>query len=236
MRTISYGETSVISTIYTALFGLQSYIVKGIRKAAKKKQPATNYFQPAALLHLEVHHNEIKNLQFIKEYQWDFLYQTIFFDVARNASAQYIAELLLHSQNQPETNNELFDFTNDVLMQLDKCNDTIAANLPLYYTIRLGDALGFGIQGMYSLRTPVLDLKAGFFTDEMPSHHHYLSNDAAAISSQLNQIQSLDDLEKVALNREMRRQLLLAFQVYIQLHITDFRSLKSLAVLMEVFD
>ena len=31
LRTVKYGETSVISTVYTALFGVQSYIVKGVK-------------------------------------------------------------------------------------------------------------------------------------------------------------------------------------------------------------
>ncbi len=36
LRTIKYGETSIITTIYTELFGIQSYIVKGVRQASKK--------------------------------------------------------------------------------------------------------------------------------------------------------------------------------------------------------
>jgi DNA repair protein RecO (recombination protein O) len=62
LRTIQYGETSVITSIYTELFGLQSYIVKGVRKASKKKQPAALYFQPGAMLDMEVYQNNLKNL------------------------------------------------------------------------------------------------------------------------------------------------------------------------------
>lgn len=38
LRTIKYGETSVIASIFTESFGVQSYIVNGVRTSGKKKQ------------------------------------------------------------------------------------------------------------------------------------------------------------------------------------------------------
>ena len=55
LRTIAYGETSVIAAVYTELFGLQSYIVKGVRQATKNRQAKTLYFQPGAILEMEVY-------------------------------------------------------------------------------------------------------------------------------------------------------------------------------------
>src|SRR6266705_3326921 len=90
LRTIQYGETSVISSIYTELFGLQTYIVKGVRQSTKKTQAKNMYFQPTAMLDMEVYYNTLKNLQFIKEYKWSYLYQKVLFDVVRNAIAQFM--------------------------------------------------------------------------------------------------------------------------------------------------
>ena len=36
LRTVKYGETSVIVTILTELFGLQSYLVNGVRTSSGK--------------------------------------------------------------------------------------------------------------------------------------------------------------------------------------------------------
>ncbi|HEX4373990.1 MAG TPA: recombination protein O N-terminal domain-containing protein, partial [Puia sp.] len=58
LRTVKYGETSVIVTIFTDLFGIQSYLVNGIRTSSKKMQSKINLFQPAAVLQLVVYHNE----------------------------------------------------------------------------------------------------------------------------------------------------------------------------------
>src|ERR1043165_6122519 len=90
LRTIKYGETSVITAVYTELFGLQSYIVKGVRQSTKKAESKSSYFQAAAMLEMEVYHNELKNLQFIKEYKWSYLYEKVLFDVMRNTVAQFM--------------------------------------------------------------------------------------------------------------------------------------------------
>jgi len=123
LRTVKYGETSVIATVYTELFGVQSYIVKGVRQATKKSQGKSTYFQPGAMLNMVVYHNDLKNLQFIKEYEWSYLYNEVLFDVIKNAVAMYIVELLQHSLKQPEANPELFYLIEDTLKQL---------NLPIY--------------------------------------------------------------------------------------------------------
>ena len=73
LRVVKYGETSVIVTIYTELFGIQSYIVNGVRTTSKKGASKASLFQPAAILDLIVYHNELKNLQRIKESRWSAL-------------------------------------------------------------------------------------------------------------------------------------------------------------------
>ena len=143
LRTIKYGETSVITSIYTELFGLQNYIVKGVRESSKKKQAKAIYFQPAAILDIEVYYNNLKNLQFIKEYKWEFIYQKVLFDVMRNAVAQFMIELFLQTIKQPEANPELFYLLEGSLMEADKSSDAIAANLPLYFVLHLATESGF---------------------------------------------------------------------------------------------
>src|ERR1700733_2254620 len=81
------------------------------------------------MLDMEVYHNEQKQLQFIKEYQWSYLYEKVLFDVVRNTVAMFIIELLQHSLKQPEANPELFYLIEDTLKQLDKGTETLTGNL-----------------------------------------------------------------------------------------------------------
>ena len=234
LRTVKYGETSVITTVYTELFGVQSYIVKGVRQSTKKTQGKSNYFQPAAMLEMIVYHNELKNLQFIKEFQWSYLYEEVLFSVVKNAVALYVVELLQHSLKQPEANAELFYLIEDTLKQLDKGTDTFTANLPLYFTLQLSSELGFQLQGVYTKEMCVLDLQEGNFVAEIPNHPHYVTGELARVTSNINNINFYSDLEQISLARSTRRELLQLYKQYMMLHVDSFGELRSLPVLQEV--
>ncbi len=234
LRTVKYGETSIISSIYTELFGIQSYMVKGVRQSTKKSGGKGIFFQPAAILDMIVYHNELKNLNFIKEYQWGFLYQHLLFDVVKNTVAMYVVEMLQHSLKQPEANPELFYMVTDTLKQLDGASATLTANLPLYFSLHLAGELGFRIQGKYSLETPVLDLEEGQFISEIPAHTYYLEKGLAEATSQLLSINFYNDLELLHFSRPVRQELVRAYQNFIALHVQDFGEIKSLPVLQEI--
>lgn len=234
LRTVKYGDTSIITTVYTELFGIQSYIVKGVRQSSKTSAGKAGFFQPSAMLDMEVYHNEQKQLQFIKEYQWSYLYEKVLFDVVRNAIAMYVIELLQHSLKQPEANPELFYLIEDTLKQLDKGSDALAGNLPLYFTLHLAGELGFQIQGAYSEETPVLDLQEGIYVTEIPVHPYYLEGQMARTTSELAVLAFYNDLENFQLNRSLRRELLMAYQTFLSLHITDFGEMRSFRILQEI--
>ena len=235
LRTIKYGETSVITSVYTELFGIQSYIVKGVRQVSKKSSGKGIYFQPAAVLDMIVYHNELKDLNFIKEFQWGYLYEHVLFDVVKNTVAMYIVEMVQHSLKQPEANPELYNMVEDSLKQLDKGHASLTANLPLYFTLHLAGELGFKIQGEYSADLPFLDLQEGKFTASKPTHTYYLDGVLAESTSRLLAINFYTDLEEISFSRGIRKQLLQSYQNYIALHVHDFGEIKSISVLQEIF-
>ena len=150
LRSVKYGETSLVVTVFTELFGLQSYIVNGVRTVSKKGSSKAVFFQPPALLDLVVYHNEYKNLQRIKEHKWAYLYRHIFSDVRKNSVSLFMIELLTKSLKQPEANAELFYFMEDALIHLDEASDTVMANFPLFFALHLAVFFGFRISDEYS--------------------------------------------------------------------------------------
>jgi DNA repair protein RecO (recombination protein O) len=235
LRTIKFGETSIIATVYTELFGLQSYIVKGVRQTNKKSSGKGLYFQSAAILDMIVYRNEFKNLNFIKEFQWSYLYEHLLFDVVKNTVALYIVEILQHSLKQPEANPELFYMVEDTLKQLDKGTSSLTANLPLYFTLHLAGELGFQIQGEYKDGSTILNLQEGCFVDQKPSHPYYIDGALAEVASRILSINFYNDLENIQISRVARQQLLRSLQNYIALHVQDFGEIKSLPILQEIF-
>lgn len=234
LRTVKYGETSIVTTIFTEGFGLQSYLVNGVRQASKKGQPKAGMFQPGAMLELVAYHNEFKNLQRLKEFRWSHLYQHIFSDVRKNAVALFMIELLSKCLKQPETNAELFYFVEDALVHLDEANDSITANFPLFFSLHLAVFFGFRINDEYSAEKHFLDLEEGTFTGEQPNHQHFLEGREAEAVSHILKIMQPEELEQVTLNQDLRRRITQAVEEYYALHISDFGSMKTLPVLREV--
>src|SRR5690348_13401677 len=110
----------------TDLFGIQSYLVNGVRASTKKGSGKANLFQPAAILDLIVYHNELRNLQRLKEFKWGHLYQHIFSDIKKNAVSVFMVELLTKCLKQPEANEDLFAFVEDAFVHLDQSDETVA--------------------------------------------------------------------------------------------------------------
>ena len=236
LRAVKYGETSLVLTVFTELFGMQSYIVNGVRTVSKKGSSKAVFFQPSAILDLVVYHNEYKNLQRIKEYKWAYLYQHIFSDVRKNSVAVFMIELLTKCLKQPEANAELFYFVEDALTHLDKSSDTVAANFPLFFALHLAVFFGFRIHDEYSEDKPYLDLEEGLFTNSQPKHSNYLEDKAAETTSYLLKVQQPTELEDLKLNQEFRRFLLNSYELYYRIQIPEFGSLKTLPVLREMMN
>lgn len=236
LRTVKYGETSLIVTIFTELFGVQSYLVNGVRTSTKKGTGKANLFQPSAILDLVVYHNELKHLNRIREFKWFYLYKNIFSNVPKNAVALFMVELLTKCLKQPESNPELFHFTEDVFIKLDESGGAIMANLPLFFALHLPFHFGFRITDNYSTQNCFLDLREGLFVSKQPGHPHFLEDRQAAVTSQLLKVMQPQELEDIKLNHDFRRHLLQRYEDYYRLHIQDFGTMKSLQVLREILN
>ena len=234
LRTVKYGETSVIVSIFTELFGIQSYLVNGVRASSKKGSGKANLFQPTALLDLEVYHNELKQLQRIKEFRWAHLYHHLLSDVRKNAVALFMVELLAKCLKQPEANSDLFHFAEDAFLHLDESTDTVTANFPLFFALHLPFFFGFRIHDSFSEKNGFLDLQEGRFTSGMPPHPHFLDDQYAEITARLLRAMQPGELAEIRLHRDFRRHLLHAYEKYYALHIQDFGTLRTLPVLREI--
>lgn len=237
LRSVKYGDTSLVVTIFTELFGVQVYIINGVRTPKKSGHKAALY-QPAAILDMEVYHNEIKKMHRIRESNWGFLYTNILSDVIKNSIALYMVELLYKTMKQPENNPELYQFCEDAFQHLDNASKNIAANFPLYFTLQLAQFLGFKISHPYGRSIEndhlYIDLVEGLFTNHQPVHPHFIEGENAMITSELLKIMHPHELDQLKLNHNKRRELLLNYQDFYSLHIHDFGQMKTLLILHEV--
>ena len=233
LRTIKYGETSLVVTAFTELFGVQTYMVNGVRTAKKTGMKAALY-QPASLLEMIVYHNEKNTLHRIREANRSFVFKQVLTDVVKNSIAVFMMELLYKLLKQPETNPDLFYFCEDSLLQLDEASPHVAANLPLFFTLQFSNFFGFRINDNFSEKNIYLDLQEGNFAEEKPAHNNFMSGENAELTAELLKIRVPSELDDLKMNHLKRRELLQRYMEYYSLHIADFGQMKTLAVMGEV--
>lgn len=236
LRTIRYGDTSLVVTAFTELFGVQSYMVSGVRKSSRKGSGSANLFQPGAILDLVVYHSATKSLHRIKEFQWSVLYQELFASVPKHSVSSFMVELVHRCLRQPEPHADLFEFVEDCLLHLDASSEPVMANMPLFFAIHLAHFFGFRLVDDRVEPGAWLDLREGRFVSTQPIHPDHLEpNDAQALL-QVLRVMNPAELSAVKLHRELRRRLLDAMERYYRLHQPDFGSLRSLPVLRSVLE
>ena len=233
LRTVKYGETSLVATIFTELFGVQVYMVNGVR-SSKQSSSKANLLQPGAILDLLVYHSDQKSIHRIREFSWGVLYQNVLSDVIKNCIALYMVELLYKCLKQPEQNTALFYFCEDVLLHLDTADKAVTANMPLYFALHLPHFLGLKINDNYEEAQSILDLQEGSFVAEQPVHPNFIAGENARLTSQLLRVMQTHELSQFHLHHEVRRKLLHHYHDYYALHIPEFGELKTLAVLQDV--
>jgi DNA repair protein RecO (recombination protein O) len=232
LRTIKYGETSVIASVFTELFGVQSYLVNGVRTSGKTSK--AHFFQPSSILEMQVYHNELKNLQRINELKWNVLYKNILSDVIKNSVALFMVELLQKSLKQPETNEDLFHFCEDAFLQLDISEKEVTANFPIYFSLQLAPFLGFRLQNNFSEKRSFFNIQEGNFSSEKLITSDVLSEEISFYISELLKVIHPQDLGEIKINRNIRSQILKIMESFYAWHIPEFGNMKTLMVLSEV--
>ena len=230
LRSVKYGETSLVTTIFTAHFGLQTYMVKGVR-SPKAKQGRAGAFQPGTLLELVVYHHPQKNIQSISQYQAAYIYNGLQEDVVKNSIVLFSVEVLLRLLPENAPLPPLFEFAFGYYLALDKMTVAGVANFPLYFIIVCGRILGFEIKGNYTADTPYLNLEDGEFSDVQQKAASALSQEDAMSLDVLLRAADFETLSSIKLNGTTRMRLIDWYIAFLQLHTDHMGNIRSLSVL-----
>ncbi len=210
-RFTRYGETSIIASIFTDQFGLQSYLVNGVR--TKKASGKMALFQPLTLLDLVVYHRENANINRIKEVRCLHPYATVHMDVTKSTVMMFLAEVLNRTVREESHAKELCDFLVTSLITLDTMDEPVH-NFHLIFLIRLSGFLGFGPQ----VKEDILGLR---ITDPL-------------IEEKLSALLVADYGDSITISNEQRREILDLLVRFYQEHSGFGGEIKSLPVLREL--
>ncbi len=230
LHAIKFSETSYVVKIYTELFGLQSYLVKGVRKQNAKFKPGL--FQPLTLLDLVVYHKEKSSLQNLKEANYSYPYQTIPFDIRKSSIALFINELVYKTIHEEDPYPELFSFLYQTCLHLDGAVDNFMI-FHLVFSLQLTRYLGCMPQLNYSGETLFMNLREGVFQANTPEHSDFLDPYMSQILFQLLKIPE-GACASIHIPAKTRDTLLEMILIYYRLHVPGFREIQSHHVLHTV--
>ena len=231
LHSIKYGESSIISTIFTNDFGRQSYLINSAR--SKNSKNKASLLQPLFLVDLIAYQKQSNELHRVKEIKSTQIYQTLSFDIMKSTISIFLAEILYKSINEQESYPEMFGFIKNSLLYFDLM-ETGFSNFHIWFLLRLTEYLGFlpdmnrvGYQNWF-------DMKKGEIVAFQPSHPFYANKELTEFLANLSVIK-IHELAKYPVPRTIRDQLVTIVVDYYRLHFENLGEIKSLNVLREIF-
>ncbi len=231
VRTLKYGETSLIFDMYTRQYGLMSFIANGVRKP--KSQLPLSFFQLMNWLEVVAYVQEKKSLSRIKEARLQLTYQRLPFDLKRRCIGLFATELLQKSIKDSESNTPLYEWLCDVFRFLDSTSQPVQ-NLPLGFMLGLSIYLGFRPDGQWAEATPYLHLLSGRFVPS-PQANYTLNRTSSYWISEMIHC-GWEELHRLQIDREIRRSVLTDMIRYYQCHVDHMQMMQTQQIFGEVFD
>lgn len=230
LKSIKYSETSVIVDIYTEERGLRKYIMNGVRR--KKSRVRASLLQVMSLVDIVAYDRNDRDLNYIKEIQPAYVYQSIPFQVRKGAIGLFLAEVARKTIQGAEENPSLFNFLLDTFRYLDETTQPIG-NIHLHFLLELSGFLGFLPGGEWSTDTPYFDMQEGIFVTIVPGHTFYLDENFGQLLHGLLQ-QNIRTCHEVQMDAQKRRMLLQHLLDFYRLHLEYLPEIHAHQILQEV--
>ncbi|MBL6446538.1 DNA repair protein RecO [Fulvivirga sp. 29W222] len=203
-----YRDTSIIAKVFTEEFGLQTYIVNGVRSKSSKGKIAL--YQPLTLLELVVYYKESADINRISEVKCGSPFQTIPTDIRKTAIAMFVAEVLYKCVKEEGDVHDVFEFIYHSIKILDHLESDYQ-NFHLQFMLKLSKYLGFGIES-----SDFLDV---FYAEEAQLAKELMDNSYE---------------ESAKLNNSSRRKMLDHIIKFFQTNVDSLKEINSIKVLQEV--
>ena len=231
-RATDYSDSSLIVKIYTEVYGIQSFIVKGAkRKGASVK---SNLFQPLTLLELTAYKNEKKQLQTLKEIRVATPLISIYSSPVKMSLLFFINEVVYKCIHEEEGNPNLFLFLQESIQLLENTEENYI-NFHLIFLMRLSRFLGFYPKGNFSDANCLFDMQEGLFLNTPPSHTRYLTIERSLLLNKLL-LSNYYDMGNLVVSAIERRKLLEVLVEYYEIHLSHIGKLNSHKILQQIFE
>ncbi len=230
LSTLKYSEADLIARLYTHELGMQSFILKGIRKTRKGKL-RISFFQPLTQLAIEINYKGKGSLEYIKEARVIHPYVNIHNNIIKSSITMFFSEVLSQILTEQQPDEELFEYLSSVFQYLDQAQDV--ANFSIKMLVDMTMYLGFQ-PDTSTVDKPYFNLLNGNFDNNGLQPQHLTLNESNLLKQFLGT--NFDAINQIKMNREQRNALLNLVIDYFQIHLQSFKKPHSLSILKQLFD
>jgi len=239
IKQTKFSDSGAVIKIFTNELGIQSFFVRGLhsQKATRTKGVSKNkaaMFQPLTMLDMVVSYSVNKSLHNIKEISIWYAYQSLNENMIKRTLLFFINELLHKSLKEETENKELFNWIHNSLVWLDLADKNFV-NFHLVFMMQLSMFLGFYPKKESASKYAFFDMQEGRFCSNRPIHQHFITEEAAILLSQIQDIK-FENSSCIKLNNKNRKLILEILISYYKIHMPSFGEFKSMEVLSVVLN
>ncbi|MBQ6751759.1 MAG: DNA repair protein RecO [Bacteroidaceae bacterium] len=231
LRTVKYGDTSMVVDLFTESRGRQSFMASTAR--AKRAVRSKSFWHPLSQVEFSAEMRPVGGLPRPADVRTYYNYIDLPFSPVKSTLALFLAEFLSAALREEKENLPLYRYIESSLQWLDMVESPAAmANFHLAFLMHLSRFIGI----YPNLESPdrYFDLMAGTYCDRPPLHAHYLQRQEAQALPTLFRM-DYPTLHLFRFSRRERMRILHVLNEYYRLHVPNFPELKSLEVLQEFY-
>lgn len=230
LKTTNYSETSVVCQVFTEKFGIQSYLINGVKKP--KAKISNNILQPLHLLEMVVYYKQNVQLQRISEARAAPIFKSIPYHLTKNTIIQFLDEVLYKSIRHQQTDQHLFEFLFYAIILFDETPE-VNIDFHLIFLMKLSRFLGFAPLELLNKTYKYFDLQEGKFSNLMPVHPYFIEGKDGEVFVQLLNSDFETKTSSIT-NNKYRRFILDKILIFYKLHTASFGEIKSHQILEEI--
>lgn len=235
LRTVKYGDNSIIVDTYTESRGRMSFMTPFAR--GRRTSSGAAFWSQLSQLEFQADIRPQGKLSKPQDVRFYNNYLDLPFSPLKSSIAMFVGEFLCAALKGEGENVPLYKYIETSLQWLDmadtKSQASGIANFHLVFLMRLTRFLGI-YPNLERNTLPYFDLVAGEYCEHQPAHSHTLRYEEAHILPLLFRM-SYSTMHVYLFNRQQRQRCLEVLLDYYRIHIPQFPQLKSLEVLAELF-
>ncbi|MBQ2235563.1 MAG: DNA repair protein RecO C-terminal domain-containing protein [Muribaculaceae bacterium] len=232
LNVVKYNERHNIVHIYTDRRGLMGFLVaQGATRGARMRNAM---LMPLSLVSLEARLMPGRDLAMMHDLRRTVPLTTLYADPRKNAIAMFMAELITHTIREHERNEGLWRYITTAVELLEALERGFA-NFHICFLYHLGAFLGIQPDMSTYADGYWFDMTEGVFVHSPRPGHEHLRPEEARVLRTLSRM-TMANMMLFRFTRDERNRVLDTCITYYRLHHSAIGTLRSPAILKQLFD